>query len=113
MNGNSSPVYVHFRWLADDTTGRESWPPEPFEARAAADCENLERKKEKTMNKDQMQGKWEQVKGKARERWGKLTDNDLQQIQGRSEQLSGAIQERYGVTKEEAEKQIDSFCRSC
>lgn len=65
------------------------------------------------MNKDQMQGKWEQVKGKARERWGKLTDNDLQQIQGRSEQLSGAIQERYGVTKEEAEKQIDSFCRSC
>jgi uncharacterized protein YjbJ (UPF0337 family) len=58
------------------------------------------------MNSDQMEGKWKQVKGAAKEKWGKLTDDDLDVIAGKSDQLEGKIQERYGITKEEAAKQI-------
>jgi uncharacterized protein YjbJ (UPF0337 family) len=65
------------------------------------------------MNREQLEGQWEQLKGKARERWGQLTDDDIEQVKGRSEQLAGAIQERYGVSKEEAERQVDDFCHSC
>jgi uncharacterized protein YjbJ (UPF0337 family) len=61
------------------------------------------------MNKDQMQGKWKQMRGMVKEKWGKLTDDDLDVIDGRREQLSGKIQERYGVAKEEAEKQVESW----
>lgn len=64
------------------------------------------------MNKDILEGKWDQVKGKARQKWGKLTDDDLDQIQGRSEELKGKLQEKYGFSKEEAEKQVDSFSKS-
>ncbi len=65
------------------------------------------------MNRDQLQGNWKQIKGKAKEQWGKLTDDDLDQIEGRAEQLAGKIQERYGKSREEAEKEIDSFCSAC
>lgn len=65
------------------------------------------------MNRDQLEGQWEQLKGKVRERWGKLTDDDIQQAKGESQQLAGVIQERYGVTREEAEQQIDEFCQTC
>jgi uncharacterized protein YjbJ (UPF0337 family) len=58
------------------------------------------------MNSDQLQGKWKQLKGSVKEKWGKLTDDDLQVIAGNHEQLQGKIQERYGITKEEAAKQI-------
>lgn len=59
------------------------------------------------MNKDQLKGKWKQVKGNVQKKWGKLTDDDLDVIEGDKEVLAGKIQERYGVSKEEAEKQID------
>jgi len=65
------------------------------------------------MNSDTMQGKWKQLKGQAKERWGKLTDDELDQIEGHRDQLAGKIQERYGKTKEEAEKEIDEFERDC
>lgn len=65
------------------------------------------------MNKDQLQGKWTQVKGKAREQWGKLTDDDLDVVEGKADQLAGKIQERYGKSREEAEKEVDQFCKSC
>ncbi len=65
------------------------------------------------MNRDRLEGQWEQVKGKVRERWGKLTDDDLQRVKGQSEQLAGRIQEKYGISREEAERQIDDFCHSC
>jgi len=65
-----------------------------------------------TMNWDQVQGKWKQYKGKAKERWGQLTDNDLETIDGRSQQLVGKIQERYGIAKEQAEKQANDFLKS-
>jgi uncharacterized protein YjbJ (UPF0337 family) len=64
------------------------------------------------MNSDQWQGKWKQVKGSIKERWGKLTDDDLDVIAGRRDQLAGRIQERYGIAKEEARKQVDEWMRT-
>jgi len=61
------------------------------------------------MNSDQLKGKWKQVKGSVKERWGKLTDDDLDVIDGQSEQLIGVIQERYGVAREAAQKQVDEW----
>ena len=48
------------------------------------------------MNREQIEGKWEQLKGLAKEKWGKLTDNDLMEIRGKSEKLKGKLRERYG-----------------
>jgi uncharacterized protein YjbJ (UPF0337 family) len=64
---------------------------------------------EDNMNWDQIEGKWKQFTGSARERWGKLTDNDWETIAGKKDQLVGRIQERYGVAKAEAEKQADEW----
>jgi len=64
------------------------------------------------MNWDQIEGKWTQVKGSARQRWGKLTDDDWQTIAGKKEQLVGRIQERYGIALAEAEKQADEWSRA-
>ncbi len=61
------------------------------------------------MNSDQLKGKWKQMKGSVKERWGKLTDDDLDVIDGQSEQLVGKIQERYGIVREEAQKQVDEW----
>lgn len=64
------------------------------------------------MNWDQIEGKWKQSVGKVKEKWGKLTDSDVQLIQGKRDQLVGKIQERYGIAKDEAERQVDEFARS-
>ncbi len=64
------------------------------------------------MNWDQVEGKWKQYKGQVKEKWGKLTDDDLNVIDGRREQLVGKIQERYGTAKEVAEKQADEFVKA-
>ena len=61
------------------------------------------------MNWDQIEGKWKQFAGSARERWGQLTDEDWELIAGKKDQLVGRIQERYGVAKAEAEKQADEW----
>jgi uncharacterized protein YjbJ (UPF0337 family) len=61
------------------------------------------------MNWDQVEGKWKQFKGQAKEKWGKLTDDDLDVIDGRRQQLVGRLQERYGIAKDAAEKQADEF----
>lgn len=61
------------------------------------------------MNWDQVEGKWKQYKGQVKEKWGKLTDDDIDVIDGKRQQLVGRIQERYGMAKEEAEKQADQF----
>lgn len=65
------------------------------------------------MNQDTLEGKWEQVKGLVKEKWGKLTDNDLLEIQGRGEQLKGKLRERYGYTKEEVEAEVQAFYKKC
>ncbi len=57
------------------------------------------------MNCETIQGNWKQVTGKAKEQWGKLTDDDFDVIAGRRDQLAGLIQERYGIAKDAAEKQ--------
>lgn len=61
------------------------------------------------MNQDTVSGNWKQFKGKVKETWGKLTDDDLDVINGRREQMVGKMQERYGVAKEEAEKQVKDW----
>jgi uncharacterized protein YjbJ (UPF0337 family) len=61
------------------------------------------------MNWDIIEGQWKQFKGRAKQTWSKLTDDDLQNLNGKREQLAGKIQERYGCQKQEAERQIDDW----
>ena len=61
------------------------------------------------MNQDRIQGRWKQLKGKVKEQWGKLTDDDLDVIAGKRDQLEGRIQERYGYAKDQARKEIDTW----
>lgn len=61
------------------------------------------------MNWDQMQGQWQQLKGKVRETWGRLTDDDLDVIGGKRDQLVGVLQQRYGQAKDEVERQVSEF----
>src|SRR6476646_2963764 len=62
---------------------------------------------EATMNLDRIAGNWKQVKGKVKEQWGKLTDDDLDQIAGKRDQLEGKIQERYGLAKDRVSRDLD------
>ncbi|GAA6174645.1 CsbD family protein [Sulfitobacter pacificus] len=61
------------------------------------------------MNWDQIKGEWKIMKGKARSKWGELTDDELDEAAGEREQLEGLIQKRYGKTKEEAKAEVDSW----
>jgi len=61
------------------------------------------------MNNDIISGKWTQLTGKAKETWGKLTNDDWNQLDGRREQLAGRLQERYGWTLDQANKEVDDF----
>ena len=58
------------------------------------------------MNWDRIEGNWKQFKGNVKERWGKLTDDELDVIAGKRDQLTGRIQETYGIGKDVAEKQV-------
>lgn len=61
------------------------------------------------MNWDRIKGNWLQVKGKAKEQWGELTDDDLDKIEGNRDQLVGRIQEQYGISRDQAEKQVSAW----
>ena len=61
------------------------------------------------MNWDQIQGKWKQFRGSAKENWGKLTDDELDQVEGSRDKLVGKVQEKYGIAKDEAERQVDDW----
>lgn len=61
------------------------------------------------MNKDIIKGKWNEVKGKIKEQWGKLTDDDITEIEGSYDKLLGTLQKKYGYQKDEAEKQVDTL----
>lgn len=65
------------------------------------------------MNWDTIEGQWKQFRGKVREQWGKLTDDDLDVIAGKRDQLAGMIQKKYGLAKDEAERQVDEFASTC
>ncbi len=64
------------------------------------------------MNWERIGGNWKQVTGKAKEKWGKLTDDDMDVVAGRRNQLAGKIQKRYSVAKEETEEQVNAWERS-
>jgi uncharacterized protein YjbJ (UPF0337 family) len=61
------------------------------------------------MNNDRAAGQWKQIKGSIKEKWGKLTDDEIAQLEGHSEQLVGKLQEKYGLQREEAERQAKEF----
>lgn len=61
------------------------------------------------MDWDRVEGNWKQFKGKVKEQWGKLTDDDLDTIAGKREQLEGKLQERYGYAKDQARKDVDDW----
>lgn len=62
------------------------------------------------MNNERMAGAWHQLKGRVKEQWGKLTDDDLTQLQGHAERLAGKLEERYGLARDEAARQAKDFC---
>jgi uncharacterized protein YjbJ (UPF0337 family) len=64
------------------------------------------------MNWDQIEGNWKMFKGKVKEKWGKLTDDDLDRAAGQREQLVGRLQERYGWHKDQAETELDALTRA-
>jgi len=61
------------------------------------------------MNWDLVEGKWKELKGSIRSKWGKLTDDDLEAVAGKKDQLVGRIQQRYGLQRDEAETEVDSW----
>jgi len=61
------------------------------------------------MDWNRVEGNWKQVKGKVKEKWGKLTDDDLDVVAGNRDQLEGKIQERYGIAKDQVRKDIDDW----
>lgn len=61
------------------------------------------------MNKDTIEGNWNELKGRAKQQWGKLSDDQLDVIAGKRDQLAGEIQHAYGISREEAEKQVKDF----
>lgn len=61
------------------------------------------------MNWDRIEGNWKTLKGKIRQQWGKLSDDDLERIAGKRDELSGRLQKAYGIGKDEADRQINEF----
>lgn len=61
------------------------------------------------MNSDQFEGKWKQLKGSVKQRWGKLTDDDVSMMSGQKDQFIGKLQERYGITREQAMREADEW----
>jgi uncharacterized protein YjbJ (UPF0337 family) len=62
-----------------------------------------------TLDWNRVEGNWKQFKGQIKEKWGNLTDDDLDRVAGRREQLEGLIQERYGLAKDQVRKEIDNW----
>lgn len=58
------------------------------------------------MNRDVLAGRWKQLKGDVRAKWGRLTDDELDQVGGNAEKLVGLVQERYGIAREEVEREL-------
>ncbi len=77
--------------------------------RNALDYCALSQMEDPVMNWDQIQGDWKQFKGKIREKWGNLSENDLETIKGQRQQLEGLLQQRYGYTKEQVKKAVDDW----
>ena len=61
------------------------------------------------MNRDRAEGNWKEFKGKVKEQWGKLTDDEIDQLDGRKDQLVGKVQERYGIARDQAARDVDNW----
>ena len=61
------------------------------------------------MNADILKGKWKEIRGEVKRKWGRLTDNDLTEIAGTDEKLFGFLQKRYGYAREKAEEEYKRF----
>ena len=64
------------------------------------------------MNWDRIEGNWEQFTNRVRERWDKLSTQDLARIQGKRAELEGRLREAYGIEHDQAKKDVDEFCKS-
>ena len=64
------------------------------------------------MNWDRVEGNWKEFKGKARQKWSDLTDDDLDKIQGKREELIGKVQDKKGIARDAAEREVDEWSRS-
>jgi uncharacterized protein YjbJ (UPF0337 family) len=67
---------------------------------------------EDVMDWNRLEGNWKQAKGKIKEKWGQLTDDDLDRVNGKRDQLEGKIQERYGIAKDMVRQDVDDWLRS-
>jgi uncharacterized protein YjbJ (UPF0337 family) len=85
-------------------------PSGTFEQGAGYVC--ISTQEEMTMDWNRVEGNWKQFKGAAKEKWGKLTDDDLNVIEGRREQLEGKLQQRYGFAKDQIHKDVDDWFRT-
>ncbi len=65
------------------------------------------------MNKEQVKGNWQIFKGKVKEQWGKLTDDDVDVAEGKLDQLAGKVAVKYGIAKEEAHKKLEKLSNDC
>jgi len=64
------------------------------------------------MNDDIFKGKWKQLRGQIQQKWGDLTNDDLDRMQGTQTEFEGLLQERYGYTKERAKQEVDNFLKA-
>ncbi len=64
------------------------------------------------MNWDQVEGKWKEFSGQVKQKWAKLTDDDLKQVSGKKDELSGRLQKHYGYSKDQAEREINDFAQT-
>jgi uncharacterized protein YjbJ (UPF0337 family) len=90
-------------------------PPGPRRKSSAAFYQVRDKREgqpECVMDWNRIEGNWKQFKGRAKEKWGRLTDDDLDVINGRQEQLEGKIQERYGLAKDQAKKDVEDWFNS-
>jgi uncharacterized protein YjbJ (UPF0337 family) len=83
-------------------------PKEPLTARDV-DKPEIKTSGSEAMDWNRVEGNWKQAKGKVKEKWGKLTDDDLNQIDGKREQLEGRLQERYGIARDMVRKNVDDW----
>jgi uncharacterized protein YjbJ (UPF0337 family) len=80
-----------------------------MEPLSRTELESVQTSQEALMDWNRIEGNWKQVKGKVKEKWGKLTDDDLAAINGKRDQLEGRIQERYGIARDQVRKDVDTW----
>jgi uncharacterized protein YjbJ (UPF0337 family) len=94
--------------LTTDWLNRRS----PVHLVTGGDQSKQRQKKERVMDWNRLEGNWKQFKGNVKEKWGRLTDDDLDVINGRQDQLEGKIQERYGLAKDQAKKDVNAWFKT-